>query len=201
MIYILDWDDTLIPTSLLDYESKRQNVSLYDIKLNHKIKSELKILELHVFNFVEKLLSKGKVYIVTNADINWFKFSAKSFYPNISDFLINLNVISALDIFKKDFPNIPISQGFPINSTGADWKYNAMKKLLIDKEYNTMISIGDAEYEREASMMIKKDNNKKIISIKLIDNPSIEKMILQLKSMFLNINTFENSAMLTNIVF
>jgi len=44
-------------------------------------------------------LSKGYVYIITNAGERWIEESAKTYYPNIKEILEQIEVISA----RKDF--------------------------------------------------------------------------------------------------
>ena len=71
-IIIFDWDDTLLPTSFL----VSKNMIDKDKKLNEKDQTKLNKLEILVKNLLTLTLSKGEVYIITNAGEGWVEESA-----------------------------------------------------------------------------------------------------------------------------
>lgn len=187
-VYIVDWDDTALFTSVITEISKKNNVSLYDVKLPLELAVASKYLEEIVINFFNKLSSTGKVYIVTNAELQWFEYTWKLFFPNLS--LENIKVFSAIDIFKKDFPTIKIVNGYPENTDGSQWKYNTIKKLLTyyEPQWKQMVSIGDSLYEKHASLNIQQQfPEKNVVTIKMIEYPSINELIYELKNITTNL--------------
>lgn len=166
---ILDWDDTMFPTS-------------WTIKNNIKISNKEYSKQYQIlFEDLDKLLSKmltqfliyGKVYIVTNGSERWIK-SSIDILPNTKKIVeSNILVISSRDIHKDT--DVPIH----------NWKNNTFKKI-VDIEnsegelFKTIISIGDAEYEYNA--LLKLNNDKRLLkSVKLMKSPTYNVLIDQLK--------------------
>jgi hypothetical protein len=88
-IIILDWDDTLFPTSYI----RNQDVSSHDI-------DKIKIMENLIIKLIKKLQKLGKVYIITNASYIWFFYTAQIFYPRLFN-LKNLKIVSARDHYNQ----------------------------------------------------------------------------------------------------
>ena len=195
-IFILDWDDTLLCTSRIEHEAKKQNINIYHMPLSYKLKYDLKCLEQEILNLLYTLKSYGKIYILTNADMKWFIYSCLNFTPDFYKILTNFTVISALDEWKKDFPDIVCIDDIPTESTGTDWKYNSMKKIMeINKDYKDkcIISIGDSIFEKDAAIKLKlidQYKNYKIITIKMIEVPDFDIIMLQINSISNNIKYF-----------
>ena len=90
-IIILDWDDTLLPTSFLS----PGGIFNLDIKLSKNDSEKLAKIEKEVSNLLNSAIEKGEVFIITNADKGWVEFSASKFYPSIIGILSKIKIISA----------------------------------------------------------------------------------------------------------
>ena len=137
-LIILDWDDTLFPTTWVT----KNNINLSD--QTSKFQNQLMFSELDnvLYNFLSKCLEYGSVTIITNASYGWIVLTM-TMLPNTSK-LINkyIRILSARDMFQK------ITH---INK----WKLHAFEHEAINYFQNkfdvhNIISVGDAEYEYNA---------------------------------------------------
>ncbi|MBA43035.1 MAG: hypothetical protein CMF62_03385 [Magnetococcales bacterium] len=131
---VLDWDDTLFPTSWIH---KKQ------IDLNNKNIRKQNIpffveLDDILFKFLIKLLNMSKVVIVTNARMKWIKKTSE-LIPNTSDLINNyIEIISARDLHEKQFPN-----------NSHKWKELVFRDIINIRLSNSknIISVGDGNSE------------------------------------------------------
>jgi hypothetical protein len=171
-LIILDWDNTLFPTTWV----VRNNINLNDIESKEKHTSYF----LHLDNILSKLLhfltKHGKVVIVTNAMPVWVKISS-SVLEKTTKVLKNIKVVSARKSYQPHFQNM------------MEWKKRAFKDEVANElqTNNTIhiISIGDAEYEYQALIDLHKwegsQKNKILKSIKFLEEPTHDTLIDQLE--------------------
>jgi hypothetical protein len=150
-LIILDWDDTLFPTSWINknnigFLSVENRIILYN-KYFYKIDNNLEHL-------LYKLTNCGKVFIITNALLNWIDMSV-NILPKTSKLL------------KKNIIKIVSARGEYSHYTSnmTEWKKLAFKRelesLLQNTKINNIISIGDAEYEYMALINLYENNKQK----------------------------------------
>lgn len=147
---ILDWDDTLLPSTLI------QNSYFID----HSI---LRNLETILICFVSLLTTKGDVNIVTNSNFEWLYPSCEKYYPNFYVLLKQLHAVSTFSIRDKCESKDP-----------TVWKACAMREIIKNKNYTQIISFGDAHFERIAVFTIGKLMNCRAKHIHFISRPSIK---------------------------
>ena len=172
-IFIIDWDDTLFPTTYL-------NPYKDILHLSSGIKYELRLLEKEVEKLLTIMKKHGDVYIVTAAERTWVELILKNIYIHLDK---NINIISARDKYIHLYNNNPYK-----------WKYYTFQDIIYDKLNNenlTIFSIGDSDIERNALKTVSKDlidvNGIIIKIIKLAEQPHINQ--LQKEIELLN-NTF-----------
>jgi hypothetical protein len=183
-LIILDWDDTLFPTSWInknDIDIVNINKISY-VKYFEKIDSSL----VDLFN---NLINLGDVLIITNALLNWINISSKILPNSYNLFKNNKNIkfISARGQYSSVTNNI------------NDWKklafINELKKKTKYKKINNIISIGDAEYEYNALINLHYDDKDRLLkSVKFIkypDNYNIYEQINILNNSIYNICIFK----------
>ena len=142
-LFIIDWDDTLFPTSWINKNSIDFN------RPNTYTEYKLYFLELDktISNLLESLNSVGDVWIVTNASIKWIK-SCLMILNKTRDVVIknSIRIVSARDSYSQN------------NSSPTEWKIltfqdiiedilNKISKNMKPNTYINIISIGDAMYE------------------------------------------------------
>jgi len=168
-LIILDWDDTLFPTTWIttneinlrnniDIDKHRQYFSQVDLDLN---------------NLLIKLTQCGTVIIVTNALLTWIKLST-TILPRTSKILEKIKVISARGDFQSKSAN------------PMDWKKFAFESIVqtMGKKINNIVSVGDAEYEYNALINLFDPNPKSyklLKSVKFIKYPTKEVLIDQIR--------------------
>lgn len=170
-LIILDWDDTLFPTSWI----LKKKIDITNESIQNKYIVFFSKLDLLLHKFIFNMSKYGKVVIVTNAMNKWVNITA-NILPN-TNILIqkSVKVISAKDIYKEKYPN-----------NVAVWKKLIFNRLF--KEYykggssENIISIGDADYEYNALISLAKEVNTGYLkSVKLISKPTFDKLIDQIQ--------------------
>ncbi len=178
-LIILDWDDTLFPTSWL--VSNNINIKINPEDIPENIKKEFFDLEKIIFNFIDHVKNLGNLFIITNSEEGWVHFSCK-FMPNISRILSDVHIISARTMYYDDYPNNP-----------EIWKQKVFSNIIntyilknnINNSLLDIISIGDSYNDREA-LLIASEQYKDIIRTKsflLIQKPCITKINRQIDLM------------------
>ena len=202
-IFIIDWDDTLFPTTWINNNS-------IDIN-NEKTKNEYRLYFLELDKIISNLIITfnkiGDIYIVTNANLKWIKtclnLLEKTTYEIIRN---NIRIVSARDTYSL------------IKSSPLEWKIFTFQDIveeilysIYDKlkplTYMNIISIGDAPYEYNALLnldnyfksntifknKINKDFNYLLKHIKFMDNPDFNNIIEQVQSLLNNKEKIVNS--------
>ncbi len=158
-IIILDWDDTLYPTS----HSVYKNVFVDDYAR----------LDMVLCEFLNKCVSLGKCYIVSNASHNWIINTSQNIPLSSNIIHKHINVVSAKDAYMR-------------NGTTIDkWKQLSFEKIHTEhNDCTNILSIGDAEYEYNALIYLNNICGDKLLkSIKLSKNPEIDVIIEQIQSL------------------
>ena len=164
-LFIIDWDDTLFPTTWINKNSIDFN------KPNSYSEYKLYFIELDktISMLLESLNNVGDIWIVTNASIKWLKSCL--IILNITRNTIiknNIRIVSARDSYSQN------------NNSPTEWKIltfqdiieDIMKNINNQMKPNTIIniiSIGDAVYEYIALINLDK-YIKSYISEKKIKN-------------------------------
>ena len=168
-IFIFDWDDTLLCTTVISPGGYfDDNMVILPSKLK-----KIRRLE----NIVKKLLTitieKGDTYIITNSEPGWVEYSCKRFFPNVYDLLSKIKIISARGLYEKKYPN-----------NYKSWKNFAFNDIIKKYEKNLLTNIicmGDSTYEMEAAHgLANKFPNGFIKAIKFKELPKIDELISQL---------------------
>ena len=159
-LIILDWDNTLFPTSwfMQNNISKQINNNIdYFIKLDNVL-----------YNFFKKIRHCGKVIVITNALIEWIN-SSSNVLPKTKDMLQKIKVISARGSYQDQYPNV------------MEWKKMAFKAEVTHNNIN-IISVGDAYYEYNALVgLYDTQNNVLLKSIKFVDDPDNDTLVDQIE--------------------
>lgn len=98
-IAILDWDDTLLPSSQLDKMGYR--IDKDDEIFSDKLSAQLNEIEGMVKHLIEEMIATYKeTVIITNAEERWVEMSAKKFIPGVLPVLKKCRIISARSTFE-----------------------------------------------------------------------------------------------------
>lgn len=168
-IFIFDWDDTLLCTSVLSPNGYFDD----DMEILPSIMEKIEKLEKLVKSILLQSIKKGDVYIITNSQLAWIYYSCQRFYPIIYKLLPKIKLISARDLYEKKYPN-----------DSKIWKLKTFNDII--KNYSlylptNLICLGDSSEEIEAGNdLVSKFPNGYIKAIKFREFPLISDLIKQL---------------------
>lgn len=168
-IFIFDWDDTLLCTTVLSPNGYfDDNMIVLPSKME-----KIKELEVLVKKLLTKTTEKGDTYIITNSEPGWVEYSCKRFFPETYDLLSKIKIISARGLYEKDFPK-----------EFKKWKSRAFNEIIKKYELNlptNIICLGDSAYEMEAAHDLSgKFPNGFIKAIKFREYPKIDELMSQI---------------------
>jgi hypothetical protein len=169
-LLLLDWDDTLFPTSWV----MKNNINLINCQEREQLVDHFQTFDRTLYSFLSNMKTYGKVIIVTNAMTDWVKISS-IVIPKTYNILKNMEIISARGLYSK------------ISQEPMLWKKLTFQSI-INKEFKhkrimNIISIGDAEYEHEALVSLSKsyfNQIKYLKSFRLVKEPNYDFIIDQL---------------------
>lgn len=178
-LIILDWDDTLFPTTwVTSNDINIKNVTSINSKTIIDFFSKI---DIELEHLLKTLLNCGHVAIITNAMLNWINISS-GILPRTSKLLDsnikNIDIISARGSYqdKSDDP--------------MDWKKLAFAEIIKRNKFrklNNIISIGDAEYEYKALVNLHEKPNAKnyklLKSVRFVKYPSNHILLDQIRVM------------------
>jgi hypothetical protein len=193
-IFIIDWDDTLFPTTWVN----KNSIDMSKSNILQKYKVYFLELDKTISMLLNSLNDVADIWIVTNANINWIK-SCLSILDLTKKTIINNNIriVSARDSYSSN------------SSSPTEWKiltFQDIMENIINKINNkikpntfiNIISIGDAMYEYIAlinldnfikSYFLNKSNNKFqyfLKNIKFIEKPDFDYVIDQINVLYKN---------------
>lgn len=135
-IIIIDWDDTLYPTSW----TMDNGIDLTDPKSRLRHIKYFKELDRQLSATLEFMMTLGEVVIITNAMPEWVELSI-SVLPKTKQSVAKIEVVSA----RKNFQN---------HAKMSEWKkltfLDELSKRIKKQNYKNILSLGDAEYEHNA---------------------------------------------------
>lgn len=178
-LIILDWDDTLFPSSWVADNSIN---NLLDPSVRIKYNKKFKEIDRLVSSLLTKAMSLGKTLIITNAMPTWVQLSG-SLLRETNKIIKNIPVISA----RKDHGHI---------KNMKEWKklsfLQEFKKHVKKRNITNIISIGDAAYEYKALVNLynhqERHYDRLLKSIQLKRYPSFDTLSEQLSLMNNNIH-------------
>merc|ERR1719253_469033 len=140
-LIIFDWDDTLICTNFL-HAAQGHHIHQY-------MREKLQACEEAAAKLLQLAISYGQTFIITNALSGWVETSAREWAPSLLPLVEKVHVISARSRCEADHPGDPFK-----------WKattFLELRKKLHSKVITNIISLGDSEYEMEATQAMSRE--------------------------------------------
>ena len=182
---VIDWDDTILPTSFVRGNFRVENS--YENNLKSVLElcpDEWKEFDSFVSKFLLELSRTSILYVISNAEIIWIKLSSSILMPSTNQIIGQIErerrLISAKEFYFRA-KQIPY-QVENIEKTIFDWKSYTFGHVL--SSYNMIISLGDSDFERTALNSVPNFREKEMIKkgLKLLDSPeTIELLLTQWK--------------------
>jgi hypothetical protein len=203
-IFIIDWDDTLYPTTWVN----KNSIDVSKSNLLQEYRIYFLELDKTISGLLESLNQVGDVWIVTNANIGWIKSCLMGLELTRKTLIKNkIRIVSARDSYSSN------------SSSPTEWKIltfqdivediiNKINRRIKPNTYINIISIGDAMYEYMALInldnFIKSYTNKShstnlndkfkyfLKNIKFIEKPNFDYVIDQINVLDKNKNEIVN---------
>lgn len=165
-VLIFDWDDTLLCTSYL-MQVQGRTVPM-------AARQALLRIERAACKLLEKAMTLGSTFIITNAEEGWVQESAALYMPSLTPILAKVLVISARSNHQAECAgNI------------AEWKKRAFLQLgrqLPPDPITNLISVGDSNFELEAARLLGEQFELGFIkTVKLQERPTPEELLKELE--------------------
>lgn len=181
-IIFLDWDDTLLCSSVLSSNGIKLDTCLDGYP---DLLRQLDDLSTNIITILQIAATYGEVHIVTNGETGWVQLSAQKFVPRVVTVLeeLKVRILSARTTFEERFPESPMQ-----------WKFQAFQMNLAELYsgpdcIKNVLSFGDSHAEREAIRAVTRGlPYTRTKSIKFAERPSIEQLQRQLE---LVVNCFQ----------
>jgi hypothetical protein len=179
-LLILDWDDTLFPTSWIEaqnlslaadnFASEAQNALLEEM-------AERASLTLQVAK------SFGTVVIVTNAEHGWVELSCQKFMPTLVPVLEDIKILSARSQWECQGVAQPSAWKLLTFHGEIDLFFGGVAAAgLLNNggPRRNIVSVGDSLYEREALIRVTdRFPNSWAKALKLMEKPSAEEFLTE----------------------
>lgn len=154
-LVLLDWDDTLLPTTnLAEAQKAAEQLAPDDLKEYGDIAAE-----------TLRRLASGRVVVVTNATEGWVDQTAMKHLPQLQPLLRTCEVVSARATYE------PL--GFEANEWKREMFAQQLRQHLAKGGARVVLSIGDASYEREAVLRVAPTFGCVAKSVKLLEKPPL----------------------------
>jgi hypothetical protein len=166
-LIILDWDDTVLPTTYLAMVGYRVDGPDPD----EALAAQLHAYSEHALALLRGLLNLGHVVICTNAESGWIELTCKKFLPKLEAIVESMEKISA----RSEFEPKGITNPF-------DWKKYAFSGILQRYGKLNVLSVGDSTHERSAVLhgwQLLGDPRAMCKSLKLLERPDLDCLRLQ----------------------
>lgn len=179
-VIVLDWDDTILPTSWLD----KIRALTAGVPLRPEVQRQMANLCAVCTTTMSMAAQMGNLIFITNSAPGWVDQSCQLFMPQI------YQQVRALKIFAKPW-QAPIT-----------FKLGAFRREC--QAFRNLVSVGDGDAERAASLRLltppdrnrSAEANRCVKSVKLIEFPSCQQLIAQhemLQVRLLDIVAFQGS--------
>lgn len=169
-LLIIDWDDTLLPSSWL----RNQGLTLMS-RPDSEQQDQLQTFTDYAIRTLGVAKRLAKVVIVTNAEWGWVELSCARFMPTLLPMLESVKVVSARSTLD------PAGKLTPLK-----WKCEAflreitnLSQALAAGQEMCVTSVGDSEYERKALRLSasKFNTNCRRKSVKLTVQPTLSQLV------------------------
>lgn len=171
---ILDWDDTICPSTHLASLGMRVDDTG---NLPAGLRDQLAQLQVAVIKIVHEALRFGEVVVITNAEKGWVELSGERFLPDVVKFFKenDIKIVSARTCFEQKYPDAPSS-----------WKVAAfsreVEEMFPQEDDLNVLVLGDSMSERDAAHALgSRMPNSKVKTVKFVERPSIDQLMRQVQ--------------------
>jgi len=177
-LIILDWDDTLFPSTWLQQQGLQ--IVVGSAMPSDEQKALLRRVARYVIRTLRRAKHLGHVTIVTNAEKGWVELSCSKFLPEVFPLLEGIKVLSARSTFEHAQPQSPVHWKCLAFRREITAFFQAPRFVEAGCQKN-MISVGDSMQERVALHEATAGRDCWTKSLKFEERPSPEQLMKQHK--------------------
>lgn len=165
-LFLVDWDDTILPTTYLATHGLREDSEVIPAHFADELGSYTEV----VAETIRAMRERGRVIIVTNAETGWIDMTCAKFMPDLQHALKDVEAVSARSMFE------PLGFQSP-----SQWKEQMFEEKI--KQYFAslqgktkiwnVLSMGDASHEREAIHKVSRTTGCLAKSLKFMERPDV----------------------------
>jgi hypothetical protein len=189
-LIIIDWDDTLYPTTWLN----QNHIDLTNPRHRYNHIKQFDVLDKYLSILLNHLRGLGEIIIITNAMPEWIELSG-SVLPMTKKCIQQIQVVSARARYHEQCEM-------------AMWKTRTFVDVIRAKQsirYNNIVSLGDAVFEYNALVglygLTDMLPHKYLKSVRFIKSADFDTVIQQLKSMRANMSNICKMTQHCDLVF
>jgi hypothetical protein len=131
-IFIIDWDDTLYPTSWVN----KNSIDITKLSVLQEYRIYFLELDRTISTLLESLNQVGDVWVVTNANINWVKSCLVGLELSRKTIITNkIRIVSARDSYSFN------------NSSPTEWKILTFQDIMEDIINKIILTINLIMYD------------------------------------------------------
>mmetsp|Transcript_62553 Transcript_62553/g.183408 ORF Transcript_62553/g.183408 Transcript_62553/m.183408 type:complete len:225 (-) Transcript_62553:12-686(-) len=168
-VIILDWDDTVLPSSWVQEQGLRVDADSQPTALQAEHLDELARLASGTITLAKQF---GTVVLVTNAERGWIEMSCAKFLPSLAPMLESVKLLSARSEYERHNLTSPF-----------EWKLrafdNEIRRILGADPHRrrNVLSFGDSSHEREAVIHATVNMlNCRTKALKFLDRPGVQQL-------------------------
>ena len=183
-IIILDFDDTIFPSSWLASININRHSS--DISENHFL--EIQKLDDIIFNFINSICDSSIIYIISNSDSYRIHSNSQKFLPKSYPLFLKCIIISSRDLHSESHPDNPELWKKLTFTTLLDY---LVQKFAPFNSFFNILSLGDQINDRDC-LFFASSPHQHIInakSIKFISKPSVDLIYKQIQFVHSHLNS------------
>eukprot|EP00929_Paragymnodinium_shiwhaense_P009488 TRINITY_DN113677_c0_g1_i1.p2 TRINITY_DN113677_c0_g1~~TRINITY_DN113677_c0_g1_i1.p2 ORF type:complete len:337 (-),score=94.90 TRINITY_DN113677_c0_g1_i1:325-1335(-) len=174
-LLILDWDDTVLPSTWVHMQGLRLDDASFVTDSQREQLDEVAAVAAETLRVAKQF---GTVVLVTNAERGWIELSCQKFMPTLYSALDGIKVVSARTTYEG-----------PQNPSPLDWKLRAFEdelktfygaNLHAPSRRKNVLSLGDSVNEREALLRSTAAlPNCRHKSLKFVERPEMGQLMKQ----------------------
>lgn len=180
VLVILDWDDTLLPTSAIFAEGGSFQLHPDSPDSRRRDDGELRACVGAAVEILQAAKKRGRVVIVTNAVTNWVQVTAAEWAPEVAAELEGVVVVSARSVFE------PLGFANP-----WEWKLHCFRRIFGSVSSTgtsgpkSLLCVGDSWCERAAALAVALDGDLQcsVKCVKLLEQPLVSELTTQLRQL------------------
>ena len=169
-LIVLDYDDTLFPTTQFCEDGYSTQLMCRGAKLTAKCQQQVLEVEDEALRLLGLAQQNGSVVLLTNAEPRWLELSSHYYMPRLER---QLQASGLSIVYGRDWQSHAPTQPGMWKQLAFESELQKLRNTIGQEAEIRLVSIGDSTFERNAAEKAgKQDGNVQVKTIKLVDLPN-----------------------------